>query len=67
MILTTYVTSRARVYRFGTRWHWNCGRGQCLGGPKRTQTDALTAAFNHVHDEHLRVIRVLADETSEGE
>ncbi len=62
MALTTYVTRRARVYRFGARWHWNCGRGQCLGGPKRTHAEAFDAAFDHVRDEHLRVMDIPAED-----
>lgn len=50
----SYVARKARVYRFGTRWHWNCGRGQCLGGPKRTQVEAFAAAFDHVREEHIK-------------
>jgi hypothetical protein len=47
-----------KVYKFGNRWHWNCGgNGRCLGGMKRTQPEAFTAAFDHVRDEHIGEIR----------
>lgn len=59
---TEYRSAKASVYQFGNRWHWKCGprdqSSDCLGGPKRTQEEALDAAAEHIRTEHVRELRL---------
>lgn len=57
-----YRSAKASVYRFGNRWHWKCGQrdqsSDCLGGPKKTQEEAMAAADEHIRSEHIREVRI---------
>lgn len=58
-------TRRARVYKFGSIYHWKCGAftnstpATCVGGRARTIEHATYAAHAHISEHHLELYRLV--------